>query len=786
MAKKKKKENNSIELCEGVVLCEDFFEQKEKRILTLLLKGFIVYLLSMGTIGFYLSAIKAEYNVVLCHIVVLVFAVLCSMLYYRLLTENIGYLFLFLLFAGLVYMFRIYINSGFYAIVNMSVKNAAEYFDIDIQRLYTERIEDRYLTITMVSLFIGLVLDILLNVYISRRMQYATAMFIVMFFNVIPLYMVLEPDFLYALMILAGISMAYVIKVSRHYSPQVSIKRSNSKFVVRGKKKKEFFYNYDIKALSQAALITFLFVAGVVSIVSTVKPKENFNVGYKQNKYKELSMAAVSILLTDGWEGFFRYGQDRGGMNSGKLGSVSSIRLDYQTDLIIKMTPYSYDTLYLKNFVGESYNPYENYWTSIKQYEGEKENFASNSYISPEAEALKKSYEEGNPATAEGIISIRIIDSYRDSFYVPYFMSEVTDFNDNGYITERYYPRLKGNETVVDESFYIDEPYTERDLEVPEANVEAIERFVQNFDHSGSDEEIIRNLVNYYQDNIPYTIKPGKTPKKKDFINYFLTDNKKGYCAHFASAATLILRYLGIPARYVEGYAISYNQLADAEFVSDKNYSDYYSGYSELGKTALLQINATDADAHAWIEVYIEGKGWYPVEVTPTGDEEEAEDFWDMFDDMVSGNDDSDGGILSGGNIKISDGLVRGIVYVLLGIIAGAVAVLLGIRAFAGLILLIKFLKAGLNDKLIIRYSIYCKNKRRFDKEFRTRINYNEQITHIYDKKKEKLMKKNPDKARLLEESFDLERIVDIIDRAGFSNREISREEYDYVCDVLF
>ncbi|MBQ7707567.1 MAG: hypothetical protein IJT72_07295 [Lachnospiraceae bacterium] len=157
-----------------------------------------------------------------------------------------------------------------------------------------------------------------------------------------------------------------------------------------------------------------------------------------------------------------------------------------------------------------------------------------------------------------------------------------------------------------------------------------------------------------------------------------------------------------------------------------------------------------------------------------------------MFDDMVSGNDDSDGGILSGGNIKISDGLVRGIVYVLLGIIAGAVAVLLGIRAFAGLILLIKFLKAGLNDKLIIRYSIYCKNKRRFDKEFRTRINYNEQITHIYDKKKEKLMKKNPDKARLLEESFDLERIVDIIDRAGFSNREISREEYDYVCDVLF
>ncbi len=786
MAKKKKKDNNSIELCEGVVLCEDFFEQKEKRILTLLLKGFIVYLLSMGTIGFYLSAIKAEYNVILCHAVVFSFAVLCSMLYYRLLTENLGYLFLFLLFAGLVYLFRIYINSGFYAIVNISVRNAAEYFDIDIQRLYTERIEDRYLTITMVSLFIGLVLDILLNVYISRRMQYATAMFIVMFFNVIPLYMVLEPDFLYALMILAGISMAYVIKVSRHYSPQVSVKRSNSKFIVRGKKKKEFFYNYDIKALSQAALVTFIFVASVVSLVSSIKPKENFNVGYKQNKYKELSMAAVSILLTDGLEGFFRFGQDKGGMNSGKLGAVSTVRLDYQTDLMIKFTPYSYDTLYLKSFVGESYNPYENYWTNIKYYEGEKEDFASDTYTCPEAEALKKSYEDGNPTSAAGIISIRNIDGDRNGFYVPYYMGEVTDYNDNGFISERFYPRLDGNDTVVDETLYTGAPCTERDLEVPEANVEAIESFIQNFDHSGSDEEIIKNLVDYYQENIPYTIKPGKTPKKRDFVNYFLTDNKKGYCAHFASAATLILRYLGIPTRYVEGYAVSYNQLVDAELVSDKKYSDYYSGYSELGETALLQVNATDADAHAWIEVYIEGKGWYPVEVTPSGDEEDVEDFWDMFSDMAGDDDDSDGGVLNGGNIKISDSLVRGIIYAIVGIIAGALIILMGIRIVIWLILLIKFIKAGLNDKLIIRYSNYCRRKRKFDKSFKTKINYSEQITYIFNKKKEKLMKKTPERAAQFEKFFDTERITDIIDRAGFSDKEILKEEYDYVCKALF
>ena len=53
MAKKKHADTiESMELCEGVYLQEEFFEKKENRVLTLLLKGFIVYLLSMGGIGF--------------------------------------------------------------------------------------------------------------------------------------------------------------------------------------------------------------------------------------------------------------------------------------------------------------------------------------------------------------------------------------------------------------------------------------------------------------------------------------------------------------------------------------------------------------------------------------------------------------------------------------------------------------------------------------------------------------------------------------------------------------
>ena len=144
MAKKKHADTiESMELCEGVYLQEEFFEKKENRVLTLLLKGFIVYLLSMGSIGFYLTAFDISFHVGLCHALILLTSLGCAMLYYRLMVENLGYLFLFVTFAFLVFTFRDYINSGFYAIVNITVDNAAQYFDVDIQRLYEEKIGNR-------------------------------------------------------------------------------------------------------------------------------------------------------------------------------------------------------------------------------------------------------------------------------------------------------------------------------------------------------------------------------------------------------------------------------------------------------------------------------------------------------------------------------------------------------------------------------------------------------------------------------------------------------------------
>lgn len=776
MAKKKDTIENVV-VCQGAVLSKSFFDKKENRLLTLLLKGFIVYLLSMGSIGFYLSSFQIAYNVLFCHIAILVVSMCCAMLYYRLLVENLGYLVLLVAFGGLVFVFRDYINSGFYAIVNITVENASQYFEVDIQRMYNERIGNRYITVTMVALFIGFVLDILLNVYVSRRMQYVTAIFIIMSLNLIPLYLVMEPDLLYVIMMFAGISMAVCFKAGRHYSPQISVKRDSRVFKLQGKKKKELSYVYDVKVMVQAGVWAICIALFTATIASVVKPKETFNVGYKGNKYKDLSMAAMSTLLVDGLSGFYRTHTDIGGLDSGKLGSVSSIRVDNETDLLVQMTPYTDERVYLKNFVGVRYNPYENTWTNIVNMNG-----YDVAEVSAEAQSLRDAFEAGDEGSARAVMKVRNVGLPYELRFEPYYTEDV-QFSKGTYNFE-YYPRTMENNSRVNADYYGGETYYAEDLYVPEENIEAIEEFVGELGYIGTDEQIIEAVKAYYQEYFPYTIRPGRTPRKQDFVNYFLTYNQKGYCAHFASSAVLIFRYLGIPARYVEGYAIDFNQVLDGELVEGADYSDYYEGYSEIGDTALVEVNVADADAHAWVEVYDVKKGWYPVDVTPTSFEEEEEvtDFWEDFADMMGDGDSDAGDDITDGTQKfvLSDDILKK-VNATMGVGLLLLLLVFGGRKLAYYILfLIHFNQANINDKLIMKYSLIVKRKKR-NKTFAKMYNYEDQIKCLIELYKEREQKL--EMIRYLQDNQA--QVVDVLDRAGFSNQMISQEEYTFVLDYL-
>lgn len=84
----------------------------------------------------------------------------------------------------------------------------------------------------------------------------------------------------------------------------------------------------------------------------------------------------------------------------------------------------------------------------------------------------------------------------------------------------------------------------------------------------------------------------------KDVVENFLSNSRQGFCVHFASAGTMILRQMGVPCRYVSGYCAK-----EDSFKSGENDEDI--------------CEVKDSQSHAWVEIYLDDFGWIPVEMTP-------------------------------------------------------------------------------------------------------------------------------------------------------------------------
>ena len=115
-------------------------------------------------------------------------------------------------------------------------------------------------------------------------------------------------------------------------------------------------------------------------------------------------------------------------------------------------------------------------------------------------------------------------------------------------------------------------------------------------DPSADRAEIADKVAAYISSSGIYTLNPNITPEGEDFALYFLQTSKRGYCIHFATAATLMFRALDIPARYTSGFIVTIPR-------------------GQAGSV----VEVTDRGAHAWVEVFYEDVGWLPLEVTPAG-----------------------------------------------------------------------------------------------------------------------------------------------------------------------
>lgn len=363
--------------------------------------------------------------------------------------------------------------------------------------------------------------------------------------------------------------------------------------------------------------------------------------GFAAGGERSDALARVSGFLKEASDRI-RYG--KGALTDGDLTDVGAFAPEDKTVLEVRMkNPQSY---YLRGFVGETYTGRS--WEKIdsgKKYEYadafyllHKNGFYGQSQLS--AGGLAAAAEDSGFTAEENELFVKNIGASSEYIYAPYEVkTDGTDslLFDSGKIgdealtsqgffgSEEY--SLKATENLVkkytdiaaffnestsgnaagagervfaylnDEARYNNYVY-DAYLDIPENLRSMLEKMLPEGSFDGAHEDygaakraILQNLTGKYA----YSETPAKTPAETGFIEAFLSEGQSGYSVHFASAAVMMFRYYGIPARYVEGYLIT------PKAVSDSNGTVY----------------VNEKDAHAWVEFYQDAVGWIPFEVTP-------------------------------------------------------------------------------------------------------------------------------------------------------------------------
>ena len=131
-------------------------------------------------------------------------------------------------------------------------------------------------------------------------------------------------------------------------------------------------------------------------------------------------------------------------------------------------------------------------------------------------------------------------------------------------------------------------------LTIPEDTQKTLAAFLGKAPASITSYEAKTRILTCLADTVEYDESPVELSPDADPVSSFLQEAGRGSAVQYATAAVMMLRYYGIPARYVEGYLIT---------------PDMVSGKS--GETTLA---LTGNDAHAWAEYYEDGVGWIPFE----------------------------------------------------------------------------------------------------------------------------------------------------------------------------
>lgn len=442
--------------------------------------------------------------------------------------------------------------------------------------------------------------------------------------------------------------------------------------------KRGFFTKY-IKSLLIVFICIILILFFAVSMIGKDRPDKLLQVRHDLAEFiEDMSYRTLTNTLSDLNDSIFGR-TNIGGTNGGQLGRIDKISFNGSTALELVIEDFNYP-MYLKGYVAGDYK--DNSWEetdpgdALDDYSDGINDYIQDIGFNKLSNIAKYEALEYSPSE----FSVNIKGASKKYAYAPYFTSYSSDENEGGdkckpttegYVGLRarkylmkYYNISKNPMVLIDENTdsnsslimladtvranafleteselgyyeYVINKYLDvtesdgLDKAYKEINTNYIQRddyqaeYSQGYADYRSYYNIISSITKYFDDNFKYTLDPGKTPSGEDFIDYFLSTQKKGYCSYYATAGVMLLRKYGIPARYVEGYIVHPNQLKD---------------HNDNG---MNEIDVLDKNAHAWAEIYIRELGWVPIEFTPGYDEDNPNIDENEDKDKDKDNDDS-------------------------------------------------------------------------------------------------------------------------------------------------
>ncbi len=636
----------------------------------------LIYTASLGCVLGILSEFDIKVNYVPIALTLLLASFFLSFIHLSRLLYVFGYFAFLFVYSYALMSLRSYANSGYQALLNIVNSTYSDHYMLTAVREYEEIISDRYTTITCVAVFIGLFLVLLLNVGIFNDMFFLTTFNLTFWPLQLGIFIGRYPSYLSLTLLFFAYFGVYFLRHSGHY------------FFVQppfGKRPREYFFDYDddagrhmifhksnargmLSLCAFALAISLIFSLFVSSVVSTSEQEALTN----RSALKVQMDENVKILTQNGIAGMFNRYSAKGGLSGGRLGGVRSVSPDYETDLKVTFVPHSVEPMYLKGFVGQHYS--RDRWSRPSRSTGyglimpraegpvSQEQTARERVLAP-AETYERLMQKGYLSDHTAKITVENVDADTSYTYTPYFLSAIPG---NG--TVDAYSTLSGYSAIDHSETYEYIPYTSSEmpllfdklrefelyseseqLPLSEYDAEVFSNYLQipdsirdelmsYHDEIGTSQTVqgqIGLIYSFFLKNYTYDFAPGATPHRYDFVTYFLGEQKRGYCSHFASAATMLLRSYGIPARYVEGYVISLSSITETAERVDSDVSAYYTGENPLGESAVITAEISDGNAHAWTEVYIPSFGWFPVDLTVPATEESVPAYGDFLSSLA-------------------------------------------------------------------------------------------------------------------------------------------------------